>query len=93
MIYAMYLPVALGIMQVLGAMIRTFNNSQSLIKQLLRFYWLGVGIVLFVICIIKSDNFEYMQYIILILSPVLGIGYCCLSWYHSYYLYKKSNHG
>jgi len=92
LIYAMYLPVVLGIMQVLSAMVRTFNSGSDQIKKLLYFYWLGVLIVLFVICIISSANFEYMQYILLILSAVLGMGYCSLSWYHSFYLYKKRNH-
>lgn len=92
LIYAMYLPIALGIIQLLSAVVRIFNYAPVRIRKLLYFYWLGVLIVLFVICIISSANFEYMQYILLILSAVLGMGYCCLSWYHSFYLSKKTNH-
>lgn len=91
-VYSMLLPGIVGIMQLISAIVRMFDSSSVTIRNFLYRYWFGVLIAFLVMCWIGFDNSKYLLYILMILSGLLAIGYCCLSWYHSLYLYKKTNH-
>lgn len=92
LIYAMYLPFAVGLLQLISAVVRTSNSNMGILRKLLRFYWVGVWIVFSMIGWMYFDNYTLLAYLLAILSAILGIYYCCLSWYHSLYLAKKNNH-
>ncbi len=91
-VYSMLLPGILGIIQLISAVVRMFDSSSVTIRIFLYRYWFGVLIAFLVMCWIGFDNSKYVLYTLMILSGLLAIGYCCLSWYHSFYLSKKTNH-